>query len=215
MKLPSSNVRTSRGEYAFTFVEALIASTTLVILVASVIMCNLYGLAMAKRQAIWLGASSDAVQAIGTLTADIRSAVSMQVGSYQSGAFTQCSITNSQTGSALMIFSTSNSTPWTLYYYDTVTSNLYRTNYNGPGVSGDYKMVSANPITNDSTRPIFSELDTSGMGTLITNYNSLAPVSIYLSFIKLQNPQVIIEDGSLVDLYQLTTTVTPRLVLTQ
>ena len=215
MKLASSNFATSRRQRAFTMVEALVASTTLIILVAAVILSNLFGLAMAIRQQIWIGASSDAVQAIGTLTSDIRSAVSMQVGSYQSGVFTQTAITNQQTGSARMICTTSNATPWILYYYDTVTSNMYRTNYNGAGVPGDFKWISANPITNDSTHPIFSELDTSGTGAIITNFNSVAPVSIYLSFIKLQNPQVVIQDGSLVDLYQLTTTVTPRLVLTQ
>lgn len=215
MKLPIANINTSRRERAFTLIETLIAFTTLVILVASVIMCNLYGMAMATRQQIWLGTSSDSVRTIGTLLTDVRSAVSLQVGSASGGVFTQASISNQQSGSALMIYTTTNATPCILYYYDTVSSNLYRTNYNGPGVSGDFKQVSANPITNDLTHPIFTELDTSGTGTPISNYNTIAPVSVYLSFIKLQNPQVVIQDGSMVDLFQLTTTITPRIVLTQ
>ena len=218
MKLPRSNTRTLRGARAFTLIESMIVMVTLVILVGSVIMANLYGLSMASRQQIWLGASADAAQTIGNLTVAVRSAVTMQVGSFQSNGnvFTQTVTSNTQqSGSALMIYSTSNTSPWILFYYDTTSSNLYQTDYFGPGVAGDFRMVSAYPITNDSTHPIFTELDTSGMGTPISNYNTIAPVSIYLSFIKLQNPEVVIEDGSLVDLYQLTTTVTPRVVLTQ
>jgi hypothetical protein len=58
-------------------------------------------------------------------------------------------------------------------------------------------------------------VDQSGTGTPISNYTTLAPVSVYLSFSKLQNPQINIESGSLVDLYQIMTTITPRLLLQQ
>jgi hypothetical protein len=206
-----------RRRRAFTLVEAMVASVTLIILIGSVIMCNLFGLAMAVRQQIWLGASDDAAQAVGTLMGDIRSAVAMQVGSYQTNVFTQVGATNQQSGNALLIFTTASATiaagPWTLYYYDSTSNNLVRTNFYGAGVAGDYKLVSANPITNDSTHPIFTELDNSGTGTPINNATTLAPVSIYLSFTKLQDPQVVIENGNLVDLYQIMITVFPRALL--
>ncbi len=208
MKLTRSSSSGRRGQRGFTLVEALIASTTLVIIVGSVIMCNLFGLAMADRQQIWLGASDDSAEAVSTLTTAIRSANTLQIGSYSSGVFTQDSNTNAQSGNALLVYSTSNSYPWSLFYYEPTSNNLVQTNYYGPSVAGDYNLVSANPITNDSTHPIFSEVDYNG--NPVTNASSFA-ISIYLSFTKLQDPQIIIENGSLVDLYTVTAVVFPRL----
>jgi hypothetical protein len=215
MKLQSSDIRTLRGGRAFTLVEALVASTTLVILLGSVIMCNLFGLSMAVRQQIWLGASDDAAQAIGRLMGDIRSAVTLQVGTNLNNVFTPASSTGQQSGTALRIFTNSTGTasagPWILYYYDSTSNYLVRTNFNGRGVAGDCKLVSANSITNDNNHPIFTEV--SYTGTPLTTAVPTAPISVYLSFTKLQDPDVVIENGSVVDLYQIITTVTPRMGL--
>jgi type II secretory pathway pseudopilin PulG len=210
MKLQCSNSNTLRGRRAFTLVEALVVSTTLVIVIGSVIMANLFGLSMATRQQIWLGATDDSAQAISTLMSDIRSAVTMAVGTYSSGTFVTNATTNQQSGSALMIYTSTNLTPSVLYYYNTTTSNLMR-NYTGASSITSYSMVSANPITNDLTHPIFTEVDYTG--TPLSNGTPVASVSIYLSFLKLQDPQVVIESGSVVDLYQIITTVSPRIRL--
>lgn len=210
MKLPPSSLKTPRQTRAFTLIEALIASTTLVLIIGSVIMCNLYGLAMAQRQQIWLGASDDSAQCIGTLMSDIRQANTLYVGTYTSNVFTAVASSGQQSGNALKIYPTTNTTPWTIYYYDSVSNNLDRTNYYTSG-SGDFKLVSANPITNDSTHPIFTEVDYTG--TPLTIATPVASISIYLSFTKLQDPEIVIENGSAVDLYQIITTVTPRIRL--
>ena len=110
MKLQCSKSRTLRGRRAFTLVEAMVASVTLIILIGSVIMCNLFGLAMSVRQQIWLGASDDAAQAVGMLMGDIRAANTLQVGTYANNVFTQTAATNQQSGNALLIFSTTNTT---------------------------------------------------------------------------------------------------------
>jgi len=213
MRLPCSKTETLRRRHAFTLVEALIAASALVIIVGSVIMCNLYGLAMASRQQIWLGASDDARQAVSTLMSDIRSANTLQVGTYtNTGAnppFVAVANNVQQSGNALLIYPTTNSTPWSLYYYDSVNNNLDRTNYYGAGQPGDFKMVSANPITNDFTHPIFTEVNYANVP--YSNTQIVSSVSIYMSFTKLQNPQIDIESGSLVDLYQIITIATPRL----
>jgi len=209
MRMPCFKTGTRRGRRAFTLIEALLASTTLVIIIGSVIMCNLYGLSMAARQQIWLSASSDAGKAVGTLMNDIRSANSLYVGTYQTNVFIPVANNVQQSGVALLIYPTTNATPWTIYYYDSVSNNLDRTNYYGTGQPGDFKLVSANPITNDGTHAIFTEVDYTG--TPLTTSNTLASISIYLSFTKLQDPQIVIQNGSVVDLYQIITTVTPRL----
>lgn len=211
MRLLNLQNKTARAGRAFTLVEALITSATLVIVLGSVVMCNLYGLSMAVRQQIWLGASDDAAGAIGTLMEDIRSATSLEVGSYSNSVFTQTASTGQQSGNALMIFTNSSTLPWILYYYDSTSNNLVRSNYYGPSVNGDSKLVSANPITNDVTHPIFTEVDYTG--TALSNATPLTAVTIYLSFTKLQDPDIVIESGSSVDLYQIITTVSPRLRL--
>jgi len=209
MKLHCSKSRTLRGCRAFTLVEALVVSVTLIIIIGSVIMCNLFGLAMSARQQIWLGASDDAAQAASMLMGDIRSAITLQVGTYSNNVFTQTAATNQQSGNALMVFTNTTATPWILYYYDSVSNNLIRSNYYGVGIAGDFKLVSANPITNDSGHPIFTEVDYTG--SPLSNCVSLASIQVYLSFTKLQDPGIVIENGSAVDLYQIITTVTPRL----
>jgi hypothetical protein len=212
MKLRPSPSGSLHGRNAFTLVETLITSTTLVIIIGSVIMCNLFGLAMAARQQIWLGASDDSAQAISTMIGDIHSTVSLEVGSFSNNVFTQTASSGQQSGNALLIFTNSSNTPWILYYYDSVSNNLVRSNYYGAGVAGDSRLVSANPITNDLTHPIFTEVDYTG--TPLSNSTPLAPsICIYLSFTKLQDPQIVIENGSAVDLYQIITTVSPRLRL--
>lgn len=199
---------------AFTLVEALVTSTTLVIIIGSVIACNLFGLSMAARQQIWLGASSDAAQVVSTLEGDVRSVgnLGLQVGTFANNTFTQASNNTAQSGNALMIYTNTTSLPWTMYYYDMNTSNLIRSNYYGPGVAGDSSFVSANEITNDVTHPIFTQVDYTGT-TISNNMTPLSAVTVYLSFIKLQDPQIVIESGSVVDLYQIITTVSPRLRL--
>ena len=214
MKLPAFNNNRSRGARAFTLAEILITASILVVLLGSVIACNLFGLSMAARQQIWLSASDDAAQAVSTLMNDIRSGTTVQVGIYQTNVFTATPSTNTQTGNALLIFTNDTASyasgPWILYYYDPSGNNLVRTNYLGGTFAGDFKLVSANPITNDNFHPIFTAVDYTGTplsGTTISDPS----INVYLSFTKLQDPQIVIENGSPVDLYQIITTVTPRL----
>jgi hypothetical protein len=82
---------------------------------------------------------------------------------------------------------------------------LVRTNYTGSNF-GDFKLVSANPITNDNY--IFTETDY--LGNVLTNAAATPIIQVYLSFTKLQNPQIEIAPGSPVDFYQIITTIASR-----
>lgn len=210
MNLRASHSAPRRAWSAFTLVEMLVVMATLVILVGSVIAANLFGLSMAMRQQIWLGASGDSAKSLGLLMEDIRSASTLEVGSYSNSVFTPVSTTNQQSGNAIEIWSTSNSTPWTIYYYNPSGTNLVRTNY--AGVTGDYREVTANQITNDGTHPLFTEVDYTGTPYSNVMVIPVMPpaVRVYLSYIKLQDPDITIESGSVVDLYQIITTITPR-----
>jgi type II secretory pathway pseudopilin PulG len=207
LALPKPEILGRRS--GFTLMEAVVVMGTLVILIGSMIMCNLFGLSMSVRQQIWLSASDDAGHALGTLMTDIRTGASNYVGSGNLGGFTNCADNSAQVGNALKIWvNTTNggtNIPWILYYYDTVSNNLIRTNYTGSNY-GDFKLVSANPITNDNY--IFTETDY--LGNVLTNPAATPIIQVYLSFTKLQNPQVVIAPGSPVDFYQITTTISER-----
>jgi hypothetical protein len=209
MKLPLPNTPAPDQRSAFTLAEALVVMATLVILLGSIIACNLFGLSMSVRQQIWLSASDDAAQALGKLETDIRAGASNYVGNGNLGGFTNPAAGAPRVGNALMIYvgttSTGTNIPWILYYYDTTSNMLMRTNYTGSNF-GDFKMVSANPVTNDN--PVFTETDY--LGNVQTSSIATPIIQVYLSFTKLQNPQVVIAPGSPVDFYQIVTTIASR-----
>ena len=198
------NQRTTRGP-AFTFVEVMIAATTLVLVLTAMISINLWGLAMTQRSSIWLLSTDDARRAMGMLHEDIRTAGTIYVGSGNLTGFTNANVSNLQAGNALKIIPSTNASAWCIYYYDAASSSLYRTNWDGTAV-GDFRLVSANPITNDNN--IFTLQDY--LGNNLSNATPAAIVNVYLSFTKLQNPQIVIEPGSPVDFYQINSKVAPR-----
>jgi hypothetical protein len=193
----------------FTLAESLVVMATLVILIGSIVMCNLFGLSMFDRQQIWLSASEDAGRALGRLESDIRAGASNYVGNGSLSGFTNATANSNQIGNALKIWigTTNGGTniPWILYYYDSTSNMLMRTNYTGSNF-GDFDMVSANPITNDNS--IFTETDY--LGNVLTNAISTPIIQVYLSFTKLQNPQIEIAPGSAVDFYQIISTIASR-----
>ena len=219
MKLfPLTSANPDRQTRAFTLVEMMIVTATLVVLSGTVIMCNLYGMSMAQRQQIWLSASDDADQALGKMMTDIRSGASNYVGSGSLAGFTPAPTNVWQQGNALKIYlANTNGTTngaWIMYYYDPATSNLYRTNYNVTGNgTGEFDMVTANMVMTNNmyNSNIFSAYavnngvwvpETNGVGTPL--------VQVCLAFSKIQNPQVVIAPGSPVDFYQIVTMIASR-----
>lgn len=204
MKTRLNNNR-SIAQRAFTLAEAMIASGILVLLVGSVILCNLWGLSMSVREQIWLGSSDDAGKALGMMYRDIRSSESNFVGSMVSGSFVQVGSNTNQAGNALMIYPSTNSSARVFYYFNSVSNLLVRTNYTGSN-SGDFKLVSANNLTNNNF--IFTQVDP--LGNVYSNWTYRALVRVDLQFTKLQNPEVMIAPGSPVDFYEIVTTIASR-----
>lgn len=195
------------------------ACTILMLVVLGVISFNLWGLSMATRSQIWLSASDDARNAMRMLHQDIRTAYSVQIGSGMSNGggasngFVPISSTNAWVGNAMFIVPSTNVYGWVEYYYDTNSNMLCRTNFDGTN-TGSFNLVSANPITNDN--PIFSLQEFLGSTINASNvqaYDNTNPwplVNVYLSFTKLQVPEVVIAPGSPVDFYQINTKVSMR-----
>jgi hypothetical protein len=190
----------------FTTTEMLIASTTLVIIFGAVIAINLWGLAMSQRSAIWLVSNDQARKTMMLLHQDIRTASTLYVGSGNLGGFTNAGVSNIQAGNAMQLYASTNTNSWVRYYFDPSSSTLYRTNWDGTSV-GDFQLVTANPITNDNY--IFCMQDY--RGNTLSNATPYPVISVYLSFTKLQNPQIVIAPGSPVDFYQINTRIAPRM----
>ncbi len=201
----TSRLRARGSRTAFTLAEAMIATGILVILIAAVILCNLYGLSMSVREQIWLSSSEDAGKALGLMYRDIRSSTSNAVGSLVAGAFVPVAANSNQVGNALIIYPSTNTSSWILYYYNSTSNLLVRTNYTGSN-SGDYSLVSANCLTNNNNIFTFTDY----RGNTITNPEATPVIKVDLQFTKLQNPEVLIAPGSAVDFYEVVTTLASR-----
>jgi hypothetical protein len=199
----SKNIRMGRG---FTLAEVMLSTTLLVLVFAAIVSVNLWGLSMNIRSEIWLDTSDDSRHSMWMLHEDVRTAETIYVGTGSLAGFTNAGATNVQAGNALLIYASTNTNSWVLYYYDPTTNTLFRTNWDGTSV-GDFRTVSANPITNDNY--IFTMEDY--LGNILSNATPYPVVAVYLSFTKLQNPQIDIEPGSPVDFYQINTKIAPRM----
>jgi type II secretory pathway component PulJ len=197
--------RTGRGR-GFTLAEVMVASTTLVVVLGAVIAVNLWGLAMTQRSEVWLVSSDDSRKTMGMLHEDVRTASTIYVGTGGLAGFTNAGVTNMQAGNAMMLYGSTNTNSWVLYYYDAASNMLCRTNWDGTAV-GDFRIATANPITNDNY--IFTMQDY--LGNILSNATPYPVIAVYLSFTKLQNPQIVIEPGSPVDFYQINTRIAPRM----
>ncbi|HXR07094.1 MAG TPA: hypothetical protein VN765_07175 [Candidatus Acidoferrum sp.] len=202
--MPSPGRRPRPG--GFTLAELMVASATLVLVFGAVIAINLWGLAMTQRSSIWNVTGDDARKSMAMLHQDVRTAYAIYVGTGSLSGFTNAASTNIQAGNAMKLFASTNTNNWTLYYYDPAASTLYRTNWDGTSV-GDFRIVSANPITNDNY--IFTMQDY--LGNILSNSTPYPVINIYLSFVKLQNPQIDIAPGNPVDFYQINSKIAPRM----
>ena len=197
--------RRGRGR-GFTLAELMIASATLVMVFGAVIAINLWGLAMTQRSEIWLLTSDDSRRSMGMLHEDVRTASTIYVGTGSLAGFTNVGASNLQAGNAMKLYASTNTNSWILYYFDAPSSTLFRTNWDGTSV-GDFRIVSANPVTNDNY--IFTMQDY--LGNVLSNATPYPVIGVYLSFTKLQNPQIVIAPGSPVDFYQINSKIAPRM----
>jgi hypothetical protein len=214
----------AKKRLAFTLVEAMIACTVMVLVVMSVILCNLWGLAMAARQQIWMTASDDSTQAYAALMQDIHSATSFCIGTGSNATGFTTNTTTAQSD-CLLIYPQPTNTSWICYYYNPYSNAnipyndaFVRTNWTVTSTStnGARRIITyaysrgtgGGGITNDTHLFTTENLD----GSLMTN-NSSTPVMIdlYMGFIKSRNAQIVIAGPTNVaDVFQIRTRVCAR-----
>ena len=203
MKAPliSSAIRRRRRQrLAFTLPEALIAMSLFMVIMGGVVFSHMYGLKMVQLARSKLGASDEARRAVSKLVEEIRSAKIIRIGSGGLTNFITKGMTETQSGNAIQVYPTTNTSSFVRYYWDPVDNRLKRTTN---GVSSVYVVASA-----ISNQVVFTAEN--HLGQVLTNNNNNRVIGLTLQFYQLQYPTIDIGPGGLYDFYQLRTRITRR-----
>ncbi len=201
-KSSSFHARLRFRQPAFTLPEVLIASTIMIMVLAGVLACQAFGMRLFQLSKAKLGASDDARKAINLLSTEIRAAKTIKIGNSNLGLsdFTECAPGQLQVGSAVQIYGTTNTNSFVLYYRNSNSNQLQRTDS-----ATKTPTVVASYITNST--PFACE---DAFGNTLTNSQNNRVIAFKLQFYQLQYPTVNIGGGSYFDYYQISTKTTPR-----
>lgn len=156
--VPTARQRAKRCA-GFTLAEALIASTVFLLLLGGIVAANLFGLKMSQLTQVKLSRSDAARQLVGRMTDEIRSCKSAYVGSVSNGVFSALLDGSLQSGGALMIYPTTNTANYILYFLNAADQSFRRITSSQATAS-----ILAQPVTNTG---IFSSQDC--LGNVLTN----------------------------------------------
>lgn len=186
--------RPSQGKAGFTLPELLIAITVFVLLLGGIIFAHLFGLSMFRITETKLNATAEARQLIGTMANEIRTCKSTEVGNIKNGEFVALLDGEKQQGSGLLIYPTTNTANFIIYFVNPFDQTFRRTT-SKPGSA----IILAESITNEW---VFSAQD--HLGKVLTNNLNNRVIHLNLEFY--QAPRYM----QVADYYKLETSVTRR-----
>jgi hypothetical protein len=129
---------------AFTLAEMLIAMTVFLLLVFGIISATLFGMRWFQLAQAKLRPTDQARQAIAKMADEIRSCTSTYVGSVNTnGVFTGLTNGQAQIGSSLLIYPTTNSTNYILYFFNASDQTVRRTS-----IASGLTTIMAQNVTN-------------------------------------------------------------------
>jgi len=208
MKTFSESASRRRGESAVTLVEMMITSTVFVMLMTGIIYTYIFALNLHENDRMKLSACDDARRALIPLVDQIRSANKVKIGSGSATNFVECIATNTQSGNAIQIFPTNNTTTWVQYYYDTATNSKTFNKLLYVSYTNSSAIAIAENLTN--TFPVFSAEDSYG-NPLKSNTNNVT-IGVRLQFSQLIYPMVKMNSNNWAQNYQLQTRIMRRLM---
>ena len=179
---------------AFTLPELLIAISIFLLLISGIVSAHLFGLSMFRITETKLNATADARKVIGTMANEIRTCKSTLVGNITSGSFVGKLDGEKQQGSGLMIYPTTNTANFVLYFVNPSDKTFRRTT-STPGSA----VILAESVTNAL---VFSSQD--HLGNILTNRQNNRVIHLNLEFY--QPPRYM----QVADYYKLETSVTRR-----
>jgi prepilin-type N-terminal cleavage/methylation domain-containing protein len=177
MKLTTSQVnsrRTSRSvkNEGFTLPELLIAISVFLLLLSGIISAHLFGLSMFRITETKLNATADARKVIGSMANEIRTCKSTWVGDINSGSFVGKLDGEKQQGSGLLIYPSTNTANFIIYFVNPSDRTLRRTT-STPGSA----IILAESVTNSM---VFSAQD--HLGNVLTNSQNNRVIHLNLEF---------------------------------
>lgn len=184
---------TSRG---FTLVEILIAMTIFLLMLGGILFANVYGLKMFQLTETKLKVTTWSRETVGKLVDEVRACARVEIrGTDTNGLFTGLLPGETQQGSALFIYPTTNASNFTIYFVNSSNQLLRVTDQPGSGV------ILAESVTNSLP---FSLQDYEG--NVLTNGLNNGVIHVALEFYQ---PERFLQG---VDYYKLETSVKPRVV---
>jgi prepilin-type N-terminal cleavage/methylation domain-containing protein len=197
MRLPISHTaraaRTS-PEAAFTLPELLVSIAVFSLVIVCIVAANLFGLRMFQITDNKLQASDAARKSIGKMTDEIRTCTTTWVGNITNGVFAAHLNGETQTGNGLMIYPSTNTANFILYFINPSDQSFRRTTSAATNAT-----VIAQAVTNNV---IFRAQDYSG--TVLTNNQNTRVIHLSLEFFRPAR------QGVVADYYKLETSVTRR-----
>jgi prepilin-type N-terminal cleavage/methylation domain-containing protein len=179
---------------AFTLPELLIALVVLLLLLTGIIYGNLFGLRIFRLTETKLTAEDAARKALGPMTEEIRACKTTWVGSVSNGVFLGRLDGEPQTGNGLLIYPTTNTASFILYFVNPADQSFRRTT-SAPAST----TVLAQSVTN---AVVFRAQDC--LGNLLTNNQNNRVIHVCLEFFQ---PQACLP---VADYYKLETSMTRR-----
>jgi Tfp pilus assembly protein PilV len=125
-----------RPRSGFTLPEILITSTIFItFIVLGMVSLQLFGIRAYQLSATKLTASGDSIRTLSEVRDQIRSAAEVEIGNFTSNnsTFTLIGANTKQVGNAVRVFTTTNTTYYTIFYRNSVTTNLYMYAVNSSG----------------------------------------------------------------------------------
>jgi Tfp pilus assembly protein PilW len=186
---------------AFTVAEMLIAIVTTVVVMGGAMATYIYGLKMMQFTQPKLTASDDARKVISLLTEDVRSAFDVKIGNASNNVFAQLPSTAKKEGNALLVYPSTDTNKFAIYYIDSSNKRLKRTTNNAASAT-----LLAASISN---QVVFTVEDYKGNVLSNSNPNKYV-VGLTLQFYQLRYPAVSVGSNSFYDWYQLQSKVAKR-----
>jgi prepilin-type N-terminal cleavage/methylation domain-containing protein len=184
----------TKADAAFTLPELLVSIAVFSLVIGCIVAANLFGLRMFQITDNKLQASDAARKSIGKMTDEIRTCSSTWVGNITNGVFAAHLNGEKQTGNGLMIYPSTNTTNFILYFFNSSDQSFRRTTS-----AATNSTVVARAVTNNV---IFRAQDYSG--TVLTNNQNTRVIHLSLEFFR---PARL---GVVADYYKLETSVTRR-----
>ena len=187
--------RSSKASAAFTLPEVLVSVTIFLFLVTGIIGATLFGMRSFQISQSKLLETQSTREAIGKLTDEVRSCESVYVGSVSTnGVFSGCTNGAFQISSGLLIYPTTNTTNFIIYFLNR-QDQTFRRECSASGLT----TIVANTVTNSD---IFQAQDY--LGNVLTNNQDIRVIRCTLQFYQA------VANGSLPTSYTLDTAVSKR-----